>query len=153
MTICGSASVVLQDEGEYPPVGGVDTPMMTGGWRLADSTAQYQEQSVIGLLKTCTRFTVLELEGAFRVPLISDLRRQVEALLGRNERRILVNLARVSAIDAAGVGALVDAYSIASRAGGLLQVAGASRRVRRLLDIAGVLNVLSPMPRDAGEAA
>ena len=106
-----------------------------------------------GLFKMCTRFWVLELEGAFRVPMNGDFRQRVEALLGRHERRILVNLSRVSAIDAAGVGALVDAYGIASRAGGVLHVTGASRRVRRLLDVAGVLDFLSPMPHDAGEAA
>jgi len=32
-------------------------------------------------------------------------------------------------------------------------VTGASRRVLCLLDLAGVLGFLSPMPRDAGEAA
>jgi RNA polymerase sigma-B factor len=98
-------------------------------------------------------FRVLDLEGAFRVPLSGDLRQQVQALLGRQERRILVNLARVPAVDAAGVGALVDAYAITSRAGGILQVTGASRRVCRLLDVAGVLAFLSPRPCDAGEAA
>ena len=106
-----------------------------------------------GLFTMCTQFRVLELEGAFRVPLSGDLLQQVEVALGRHERRILVNLARVSAIDAAGVGALVDAYGITSRAGGILQVTGVGRRVRRLLDVAGVLEFLSPMPRDAGEAA
>jgi anti-anti-sigma factor len=113
----------------------------------------YQEQSVTGSLKACTRFSVLELEGTLRAPLNGELRQQVEVLLGRNERRILVNLARLSAIDAAGVGALVDAYVIASRAGGVLRVSEASWRVRRLLDVAGVLDLLSPMPHDAGEAA
>jgi anti-anti-sigma factor len=114
---------------------------------------QCQEQSVTGLLKTCTRFAVLELEGDLRIPRNGGVRQQIEALLARSERRILVNLARVSAMDAAGVGALVEGYGNACRAGGVLQVTGASRRVLCLLDLAGVLGFLSPMPRDAGEAA
>jgi anti-anti-sigma factor len=100
-----------------------------------------------------TRFSVLELEGALKVPLNGELRQQVECLLARHERRILVNLARLSVIDAAGVGALVDACVMASQAGGVLRVTGASRRVRQLLDVAGVLGFLSVMPHDAGEAA
>jgi anti-anti-sigma factor len=103
--------------------------------------------------KACTRFSVLELEGTLRAPLNGELRQEVELLLGRNERRILVNLARLSAIDAAGVGALVDAYVIASGNGGVLRVCDANGRVRQLLDVAGVLDFLSVMPHDAGEAA
>jgi anti-anti-sigma factor len=103
--------------------------------------------------KACTQFSVLELEGALQAPLNGELRQQVEVLLGRNERRILVNLARLSAIDAAGVGALVDAYVIAARKGGVLRVSEANRRVRQLLDVAGVLDFLSVLPHDAGEAA
>ena len=106
-----------------------------------------------GLLKACTRFSVLELDGKLQAPLNGELRQQVEALLVRSERCILVDLARVSAIDAAGVGALVDAYVIASQAGGVLRVTGASRRVCQLLDVVGVLDLLSLMPNDAGEAA
>ena len=106
-----------------------------------------------GALKAHTRFSVLELGGALQAPLNGELRQQVEALLGRNERRILVNLAGLSAIDAAGVGALVDAYVIASQAGGVLRVTEASTRVRQLLEVAGVLNLLGLMPHDAGEAA
>lgn len=106
-----------------------------------------------GLFKMCAQFRVLELEGAFRVPLNGNLLQQVEGLLSRHQRRILVNLARVSTIDAAGVGVLVDAYGVTSRAGGVLRVTGASRRIRQLLGVAGVLKFLSPMPRDAGEAA
>ena len=106
-----------------------------------------------GALKAHTRFSVLELEGTLQAPLNGELRQQVEALLGRNERRILVNLAGLSAIDAAGVGALLDAYVITSQAGGVLGVTEASTRVCQLLDVAGVLNLLSLMPRDAGEAA
>ena len=43
-----------------------------------------------GALKAHTRFSVLELEGTLQAPLNGELRQQVEALLGRNERRILV---------------------------------------------------------------
>ena len=105
------------------------------------------------LLKACMRFSVLELDGTLQAPLNGELRQRVEALLARNERRILVNLARLCAIDAAGVGALLDAYVIASQAGGVLRVTGANRRVRQLLDVAGVLGLLGVMPHDAGEAA
>ena len=106
-----------------------------------------------GSLKARPQFSVLEFEGTLQAPLNGELCQQVEALLGRNERRILVDLARVCAIDAAGVGALVDAYVIASQAGGVLRVSGVSRRVHQLLDVAGVLDLLSVMPHDAGEAA
>lgn len=94
------------------------------------------------LLDECTEFEVLDVEGALRAPLRPELRRHVEALLNSGERRILVNLARLTDIDAAGVGELARAYNTTSAMGGVLQVAHARGHVRRLLDVAGILRRL-----------
>ena len=96
-----------------------------------------------GLLEQCTRRSILEVEGALRAPVTSELRQGVHARLVRGERRILLDLSRLSDIDAAGVGELVGAFNTTSAAGGVLQIAHASRRVGQLLHIAGVLQLLT----------
>jgi anti-anti-sigma factor len=107
-----------------------------------------QERFVTVFLEECTPSSVLEVEGTLRAPIDMTLRQKVEALLSCGQRRIVLNLARLSDIDAAGIGELMRAYHLTSAVGGVLQIAHADRRVRQLLEVAGVLSVLSPPARD-----
>jgi len=87
--------------------------------------------------------SIVHLEGTLRAPVTSELRQSVEALIGRGVRRILVDLSRLSEIDAAGVGELVRAFNATSAAGGVLQIRHVTQRVRQLLDVTGVLTLLT----------
>jgi anti-anti-sigma factor len=73
----------------------------------------------------------------------SALSRKVEAALARGERRILLNLSRLADIDAAGIGELVRLFNLTKAGGGCLQIAHASRYVKRLLDITGLDGLLA----------
>jgi anti-anti-sigma factor len=87
---------------------------------------------------------VLNVEGPLRAPVRSVMRHDVRALLRRGERRILVHLAQVSEIDAAGVGQLVRAYNMAVAANAVLRIIQVSTRVREVLSRVGLLDLLSP---------
>ena len=78
-----------------------------------------------------------------REPISHEFGRRVRMLLDRGERRIVVDLSRVVAMDAAGVGELVRAFSATCAAGGVLRIARASRRIRQILRVGGVLPLLS----------
>jgi anti-anti-sigma factor len=91
---------------------------------------------------------VVVVEGPLRVPETRWLRRRIRAHLRRGERTIVLDLARVSRIDAAGVGELVRAYNMATRAGGTLRIVHATSWVREILERVGLFGVLS-----AGESA
>ena len=99
----------------------------------------------------CTRGPcVLYLEGALRLPLDGMVRRQVRALLDHGERIIVLDLAGVSRIDAAGVGELVETYNMAVGAAGVLQIVHATAWVRHILELVGLFAILSegqPLPR------
>ncbi len=81
--------------------------------------------------------------GALRAPVAPELSRTLEALIRRGERRVLLDLRAVDHIDAAGVGELVRAFNVTRAAGGTLRVAHANSRVRRVLQIAGLLTLLT----------
>jgi anti-anti-sigma factor len=98
---------------------------------------------VDGLIEPATHPSVLPVEGTLRVPVHSELIQNVKALLGRGERRILLDLARLSDIDAAGIGELVRAFNATRAAGGVLQIANASRHVSQPLEISGLLGLLT----------
>jgi anti-anti-sigma factor len=72
-----------------------------------------------------------------------ELRRKVQALIDRGDRTIVLNLARVSQVDAAGIGELVDVYKMAIAAHRALRIAHTPRRVQRILDRVGLFNLLS----------
>ena len=80
--------------------------------------------------------------GQLRAPGTSALRRAVTALLLDGERHILLDLAAVTDLDAAGIGELVHVSNLTTAAGGTLQIARARTSVRRLLDGVGLLRVL-----------
>lgn len=86
---------------------------------------------------------ILHLEGALRAPIDVVLRGRVEALLQQGVRRVLLDLSGVSDIDAAGVGELIHNVNVAAAAGGAIEIACASRRVRQVLEVAGVLKLLT----------
>lgn len=87
--------------------------------------------------------TVLCLEGPLLAPVGLELRRQVEALLRRGERLLLLDLAGVDDLDAAGMGELVNVYRMAAAANGALQIARATGKVREMLDLAGLFEPLN----------
>jgi anti-anti-sigma factor len=87
--------------------------------------------------------SVVRVEGSLLAPVKQELSRPVEALLARGRRSILVDLADVTDLDAAGVGALVHVYTLAAAGNAELWIENANGRVRTLLDRAGLLEVLT----------
>ncbi len=86
---------------------------------------------------------VVRLEGHLRAPVGRAMTVRVRALVRCGERSILLDLARVSSIDAAGVGELVRAYNQVIAAKGILRIVRAPRRVRQVLKRLALLEILS----------
>lgn len=90
-----------------------------------------------------TQPAIVRVTGTLRAPVTGELRQALAARVRRGERKVLLDLARVHDIDAAGVGELVRAFNIVRGAGGMLQIAKANRYVRHLLAISGVYALLT----------
>jgi anti-anti-sigma factor len=82
-------------------------------------------------------------EDSVRIPVEGELADRVLTLLQRGERTIVLDLARVPTIDAAGVGELVRAYNIAAAGEGRLRIANATPRVRQILERVGLFKRLN----------
>ena len=98
---------------------------------------------------TCVReerssgVSILHISGPVRVPLSRDLELAVYAVLRGGVRRIELNLAAVSDLDAGGLGALVQVYNMAAGAHCVLRIVGAPGRVQELLCKAGLFDLLT----------
>jgi anti-anti-sigma factor len=82
----------------------------------------------------------VRLEGKPWLPLDGAVPSIIQTLLCWGERRIVLDLAGVPEIDAAGVGELVRAYNVARAGDGALRIANANRRVREILERVGLFD-------------
>jgi anti-sigma B factor antagonist len=74
--------------------------------------------------------TVIDLTGSFnRDQLTQAFREQIEALLGRGAKKLVVNLSQVPYADSSGVGALLGAFKFIQAAGGKCKFFGAPPQV------------------------
>jgi anti-sigma B factor antagonist len=86
--------------------------------------------------------TVLDLSG--RITMGEDgnlLKDKLQSLLHQGKKNILFNLAQVSYVDSAGLGAIVSAYTTVTREGGSLKLANVTRKLQDLLSITKLLTV------------
>jgi anti-sigma B factor antagonist len=86
--------------------------------------------------------TVLDLSG--KITLGEDgnlLKDKLHSLLHQNKKNILFNLAQVSYVDSAGLGAIVSAYTTVTREGGTLKLANVTKKLQDLLSITKLLTV------------
>jgi anti-sigma B factor antagonist len=86
--------------------------------------------------------TVLDLSG--RITMGEDgnlLKDKLQSLLHQGKKNILFNLAQVSYVDSAGLGAIVSAYTTVTREGGSLKLANVTKKLQDLLSITKLLTV------------
>ena len=86
--------------------------------------------------------TILDLSG--RITLGEDgnlLKDKLQSLLHQGKKNILFNLAQVSYVDSAGLGAIVSAYTTVTREGGSLKLANVTKKLQDLLSITKLLTV------------
>ena len=95
------------------------------------------------LSEPCSPVSILRIEGTLRAPLDFALRGRLDALIRNGDRLVVLNLSSVVDIDAAGIGELAHAFNAMRAAGGVLQVGHVTERVRHMLRVAGLLQVLT----------
>jgi anti-anti-sigma factor len=80
-----------------------------------------------------------------------ELAQMVRGRLCRGERRIVLDLGRVSRIDAAGIGELVRAYNIATAGSGALRIVNTNPWVREMLERVGLFDRLDAGSKGMGD--
>ena len=97
----------------------------------------------MGWLDSTGAFAV-HVSDSLRVPLLTrGLQNTVLGLLLRGERDVVLDLTRVTRIDAAGVGELIRAYNLSAAAGGSLRIVHATPWVREVLERVQLFELLS----------
>lgn len=102
------------------------------------TTRQVGEVSVIDVVGRITLG-----EGA------STLRESIRDLVGKGNKKILLNLSDVSYIDSSGIGELVSGFTTVTNQGGTLKLLGLTKRVKDLLQITKLYTVFEVHDEEA----
>jgi anti-sigma B factor antagonist len=86
--------------------------------------------------------TVLDLEGRLTFTSGAELGRLVQARLAGGATQLVLNLERVSYVDSAGLGAMVEAFTKARDRAVGLTLSNPTDRTRHLLEITGLARIL-----------
>jgi anti-sigma B factor antagonist len=71
----------------------------------------------------------------------SALRDMIREMVGKNQKKILLNLGEVSYIDSSGIGELVSGFTTVTNQGGQLKLLNLNKRVKDLLQITKLYTV------------
>ena len=85
-------------------------------------------------------------ETRIMYPLLQEFSAAVAGLLAGGDRKVLIDLSKVTYVDSATIGCLMDLYRQTSAAGGVLRLAGVQKRVETMLTMTGAHNFLKMFP-------
>ena len=81
-------------------------------------------------------------ETRMMYPLLADFSGAVAQLLATGQRKVLLDFSKVTYVDSATIGCLMDLYRQTTAAGGALKLAGVQKRVETMLTMTGAQNFL-----------
>lgn len=82
-------------------------------------------------------------ETRLMYPLLADFSGAVMSLLTSGDKKVMIDLSKVTYVDSATIGCLMDLYRQTSAAGGELRLAGVNKRVETMLTMTGAHNFLA----------
>jgi anti-anti-sigma factor len=82
-------------------------------------------------------------EARLMYPLLADFAGAVTGLLDGGDRKVLLDFTKVTYVDSATIGCLMDLYRQANGKGGALKLAGVQKRVETMLTMTGAHNFLA----------
>lgn len=88
-------------------------------------------------------------ETRLMYPLLADFSGAITTLLTSGNRKVLLDLSKVTYVDSATIGCLMDLYRQSTAAGGTLKLAGVQKRVETMLTMTGAHNFLEMHPDEA----
>ena len=88
-------------------------------------------------------------ETRLMYPLLADFATAVTGLIGKGEKKILIDLTAVTYVDSATIGCFMDLYRQATSAGAKLKLGGVQKRVETMLTMTGAHNFLELHPDEA----
>jgi anti-sigma B factor antagonist len=98
--------------------------------------------------------TIVDLSGQIKLGAGSaTLRETVKDLVGKGQKKILLNLRDINYIDSSGLGELISAYASVRKEGGELKLLHLTKKVQDLMQITKLYTVFHVMDDEAAAMA
>jgi anti-sigma B factor antagonist len=97
--------------------------------------------------------TILDLEGRLTFTAGAEMGRRVQALLVGGTTQLVLNLEDVSYVDSAGLGAMVEAFTVARHKAVRLKLLNPTERTRHLLEITGLARIVETFDSEVAALA
>ena len=88
-------------------------------------------------------------ESRLMYPLLADFSGAIAQLLSAGNRKLLLDFTKVTYVDSATIGCLMDLYRQATAVGGAIKLTGVQKRVETMLTITGAHNFLEMHPDES----
>ena len=88
-------------------------------------------------------------ESRLMYPLLADFSGAIAQLLANGNRKLLLDFSKVTYVDSATIGCLMDLYRQTTAAGGALKLVGVQKWVETMLTMTGAHNFLKMFPDEA----
>lgn len=103
--------------------------------------------------RTVHDITILDFDGRLTFTAGVELSRRITALAQAGVSNVVLALDRVSYVDSAGLGAIVDAFMQLRQRDGMLKFVNPSSRTRHVLEITGIATLIETYPTEAAAIA
>jgi bifunctional UDP-N-acetylglucosamine pyrophosphorylase/glucosamine-1-phosphate N-acetyltransferase len=121
------------------------------GWVRAHTQVK---PAVTTVVREVGPVTVLEVDGRLTLgPPVEGCSQEIRRVLEKGSRKLLVNLARLTYIDSAGMGALVNALKTTRAHGGELKLCSVMPKILTLIETANLNQVFEIFPDEASGLA
>jgi anti-sigma B factor antagonist len=90
-------------------------------------------------------------ESKLTYPILSSFFSEIQGLVAKGTRKLLIDFAAVSYIDSASIGCVMDIHRLLGEQGGALKLVSPQPRVETLLSMTGVHKIVD-IHRDEAEA-
>jgi anti-sigma B factor antagonist len=103
--------------------------------------------------RRCGDVTILDMGGRLTYTSGTVMSQRVRSLAEVGPEHVVLNLGAVSYIDSAGLGALVEAFTMLRHRGGVLKLLNPTERTRRLLEITGLATLVATFDSESAALA
>ena len=103
--------------------------------------------------RTIAGVTVLDLKGRLTFTSGAVMGRRIQALLVGGATRLVLNREDVSYVDSAGLGAIIEAFTMARHRAVRLTLVNPTERTRHLLEVTGLARIVETFDSEAAALA
>ena len=93
-------------------------------------------------IKRVKNSLIVDVKGELDLKTADKFEEKIKEIISKGFRKVIFNFNEVEFIDSSGIGALLSIYKFLVKNDGVMVITNISPRIRRVLEVAGVLRII-----------